>query len=67
MAGGDFMLDFIKIINGLFFDSSDVVIGNFHKYGRSSMVIQMPVTITVDFTVVVFLIIWVFSCKKEIG
>ena len=29
MAGGDFMLYFIKIINGLFFDSSDAVIGNF--------------------------------------
>ena len=28
MAGGDFMFNFIKIINGLFFDSSDVVIGN---------------------------------------
>jgi hypothetical protein len=31
------------------------------------MVIQIPVTITVDFTVIVFLILWVFSCKKEMG
>ena len=28
MAGGDFMFYFIKIIIGLFFDSSDVIIGN---------------------------------------
>ena len=27
MVGGDFMFDFIKIINGLFFDSFDAVIG----------------------------------------
>ena len=66
MAGGDFMFDFIKIINGLFFDSSDAVIGNDVTW-RFTMVIQIPVTITVDFTVIVFLILWVFSCKKEIG
>ena len=29
MVGGDFMFDFIKIIYGLFFDSSDAVIDNF--------------------------------------
>ena len=29
MVGGDFMFYFIKIINGLFFDSSDAVIGSF--------------------------------------
>ena len=29
MAGGDFMLYFIKIINGLFFDSYYAVIGNY--------------------------------------
>ena len=29
MAGDDFMFYFIKIIIGLFFDSSDAVIGNF--------------------------------------
>ena len=66
MVGGDFMLYFIKIINGLFFDSSDAVIGNDVTW-RFTMVIQIPITITVDFTVIVFLILWVFSCKKEIG
>ena len=66
MAGGDFMFYFIKIINGLFFDSSDAVIGNDVTW-RFTMVIQIPITITVDFTVIVFLILWVFSCKKEIG
>ena len=29
MVGGDFMLYFIKIINGLFFDSYYAVIGNY--------------------------------------
>ena len=66
MAGGDFMFYFIKIINGLFFDSSDAVIGNDVTW-RFTMVIQIPVTITVDFTVIVFLMLWVFSCKKEMG